>query len=197
MVGAATIFGGIGGTILGTRLCKYYDGKIKSAYLVIPACMSYIGAVILLFAINIQSLAVGFVCVFFFELMIFCTISPIQTLALSSVESHLRSRAVGLTVFIQHILGNLIAPAIIGYISDATDSLKTGMQLTWIALIVSGSWWMLGYYTLPPLAPMKQANDAAMTDPDGLPPLTFRQVVCPCCLKNDSADTISLNTGKA
>ena len=51
----------------------------------------------------------------------------------------------------QHVLGDVISPPLIGYCSDSLGSLQTALQMTWIAVLVSGAWWMAGYYFLDPL----------------------------------------------
>jgi len=56
-----------------------------------------------------------------------------------------------LRVQVQHILGDMISPPLIGAVSDATSSLRQGLQVTWIAVLVSGAAWGLGAGLLPPL----------------------------------------------
>ena len=180
----------------GTKLCEHYDGKITNAYFLIPAIFSFLGGVLLLFIVNINSLAVGFICIFLFEIFAFGVISPITTLAINLIPPRLRSRSSGVTIFIQHILGLLIAPVIIGAISDSTGSLRTGMQTTWIAIFVSGGWWLCGYLFVPPIPPIVKRFDLDSSSPDsslqqkgqaydaaGEPvvPLTYTYAVCGCC----------------
>ena len=38
----------------------------------------------------------------------------------------------------QHVLGDLVSPPLIGYFSDTTGSLQVALQMTWIAVLVSG-----------------------------------------------------------
>ena len=198
LIGAATILGGIGGTYIGTKLCEHYDGKIKNAYFLIPSIFSFLGGVLFLFIININNLAIGFICIFLFEIFAFGVISPITTLAINLIPPKLRSRSAGVTIFIQHILGLLIAPVLIGAISDSTGSLKTGMQTTWIAIFISGGWWLCGYIFVPPIPPIvkrfdlesKEDSNSTVVNKQGpvydgngelVEPLTYKYALFGCC----------------
>merc|ERR1711972_1092954 len=66
----------------------------------------------------------------------------------------------GLQIFICHVLGDVISPPIIGTISDRAD-LQTGMQLTWVMILVAGFWWGLGAVCLPPLQLAASGDDKA------------------------------------
>jgi hypothetical protein len=56
-------------------------------------------------------------------------------------------------------VGDVIAPPIVGGISTSTGSLRTGMQVTWLAILVSGVWWFCGYYFLVPFRPPKDGEN--------------------------------------
>ena len=94
------------------------------------------------------------------------------------------ARAGGLSIFILHILGDLISPPIIGYISDRTHSLQTGLQVTWIAVIVTGLYWFAGYYFLPALPLMNElTRDNTTQDEKADHSLTYREAIGgDCCL---------------
>ena len=74
--------------------------------------------------------------------------APITTVSISCINPELRAKSSGLMIFIQHILGDMISPPIIGIISDTTGSLRTGLQITWIVVLLSGAFWWLGGYFL-------------------------------------------------
>ena len=100
------------------------------------------------------------------------------------------ARAGGLSIFILHVLGDLLSPPIIGYISDSTHSLQTGLQITWIAVLVTGAYWGAGYYFLPALPLMKDLIQENIIPQDGSPnagtqdySLTYGEILCGDCLK--------------
>lgn len=61
------------------------------------------------------------------------------------------------------ILGNLMAPSIIGLISDRTHSLRNGMQLIWLSTLACGFIWAAGAYYLPASLPMELETTTDMT----------------------------------
>lgn len=151
VAGAVTVVGGISGTILGSEVVQYYDGKVKSAYFLIPALFTLPAAFCLMVGLNIGNKYVAYVMFLLFEICVWTNTAPVNALSIQCVDPALRSRAGGLLIFCQHILGDIISPPLIGYFSDSTGSLRTGLQMTWIATLVSGAYWYAGYMFLSAL----------------------------------------------
>ena len=152
VIGAATVIGGIGGTMLGSKVAEHYKHKVKSSFFLVPALFYFAGAGVLILAVNIPS-PLWLNCLFIIvaEIFFWAYIGPISALSINVVPPRLRARSAGLQIFLQHILGDVIASPIIGAISDATGSLQYALQITWIAALVCGVFWLLGYLLLPPL----------------------------------------------
>lgn len=74
-----------------------------------------------------------------------------SAVSINVIPPRLRARSCGLLIFVQHVLGDIISPPLIGAISDSTGSLQLALQMTWIAVLISGLWWWVGYYFLIPL----------------------------------------------
>lgn len=56
----------------------------------------------------------------------------------------------------------MISPPIIGAISDGTGSLQTGLQITWMTVVLSGLAWGVGGYYLPDFEiPKSDAADSS------------------------------------
>lgn len=152
IVGAITVIGGLGGTILGSKVADYFQGRVKSAYFLIPALFTLPAAGFLLLAINFtNSLALEAFLLLGAQLCAWTNIGPLSTIAITVIPPRLRSRSAGVLIFLQHALGDIISPPIIGLISDKTHSLRLAMQITWIAVVVGGVWWGAAYLFLPPL----------------------------------------------
>jgi sugar phosphate permease len=97
VVGAATIVGGIGGTLLGSKICAYYQTKWRNSFFLIPALFTIPGAICLLFAINISTDSDGaFVGIVFLlilsEICIWTYLAPISALSVSCISPSLRAR---------------------------------------------------------------------------------------------------------
>lgn len=82
----------------------------------------------------------------------------------------------------QHILGDIISPPIIGAISDGTGSLQNGLQLTWVAIMVAGMFWFAGYYFLPPLNLAATGSEGSSSRIESTeiqrPAVTYRDILC-------------------
>lgn len=105
VVGFGTVVGGILGTVIGTKACKYYDTRWKNAYLLLPAISCFPAAISIFIVVNSSHKGIVFCALCIFLLSMFCVFGPIVTLLMTSVSPHLRSRAIGITIFFQHIFG--------------------------------------------------------------------------------------------
>ena len=63
----------------------------------------------------------------------------------------MRSFSSAIIIFFQHALGDVISPPIIGAISDSS-SLRRGLQVTWVMVLISGCVWFYGWIILDPLS---------------------------------------------
>ena len=163
IVGAATVVGGIGGNVLGAKIADYYRSRgVKSAYFLVPSLFVLPATAMMLLAVNItHNLPVAVATLFLGNIFVWTYTAPISAISISVIPPRLRATSCGVLIFFQHALGDIISPPIIGAISDATGSLQTGMQITWIALLLSGLAYFVGYAFLEPL---ETFNAIAMND---------------------------------
>jgi uncharacterized membrane protein YgcG len=152
IAGAATIVGGIVGNIIGAKVADYYRPKLKNAYFLVPALFTLPATVFILLVVNVtNSLGAAIIFLFLGNILVWTYTGPISAISISVIPPRLRARSAGLLIFFQHILGDIISPPIIGAVSDSSGSLQRGMQLTWIALGLSGVIYWCGYQFLAPL----------------------------------------------
>lgn len=153
VAGAATIVGGVVGNILGSKAADYFDDKLRSSYLLIPALFCIPAALCNVWAVNtVNNASAAYTAIFLTQIFAWTQIGPISAVYISCIPPHLRARSGGIIIIIQHFLGDVISPPIIGAISDRTGSLQTGLQSTWIAMIVCGVWWGLAALIFPPIS---------------------------------------------
>jgi hypothetical protein len=121
LVGAATIVGGLGGTILGAKVSEHYLRKVKSAYFLVPALFTLPAALLFVITLNAPHLGTGGIGVLVIAVQIFfwTGIAPISTVSMNVVPPRLRARSCGVLILVQHVLGDLISPPLIGAISDS------------------------------------------------------------------------------
>ena len=153
IVGAATVVGGIGGNVLGAKVADYYRPRWKSAYFLVPALFVFPATLCMLLVVNIQhNMGAAATLLFFGNVLTWTYTAPISSVSITVIPPRLRATSCGVLIFLQHILGDIISPPIIGAISDKTGSLRDGLQIAWIALGLSGVVWALGWAFLPDLA---------------------------------------------
>jgi len=88
------------------------------------------------------------------ELAIFVSVSPCNAAILGSVHHAVRATAMAASIFVMHLLGDLISPPLIGAISDGFNDahqrcsggrgLQAGMYLLPAALALSALFWFRG-----------------------------------------------------
>ncbi|CAE8734830.1 unnamed protein product [Polarella glacialis] len=155
------VIGGIGGTVLGAKVAESAARRIGSqAYFLVPAVFMVPGAALCILCINITGhSAVAIVCLILGMVCFFTFQGPIATLSMSVIPARSRARGSSLQILLLHVLGDVVSPPIIGMISDATGSLKTALQVTWVAILMAGMLWFCGYFLPPP--PMSVGLDKA------------------------------------
>ncbi len=153
--GYITVATGLVGTALGGFLADRWPGADRTlVYLRVCAWSSIVAAPIALAALLMHS-ATGFLVLLgASELAIFVSVSPVNAAVLHSVRPALRATAMATSIFLIHLLGDLISPPILGQISDAwadphqagkgAPGLQTGMYLLPLALAISGAAWLAG-----------------------------------------------------
>lgn len=152
VIGSCMVIGGIGGNMLGAKTTEYYHSKITNSHFFVSAIYTLPATVFLLIAINMTGTkSLTIICIFLGVICLFTNLAPMASLSITCIPPSLRARSCALQILLQHILGDMISPPLIGLISDETGSLKTGLQITWIAILVSGVFWFVGYFFLSPL----------------------------------------------
>jgi len=79
----------------------------------------------------------------------------------NSLRPELRARGTGAQIFIQHILGDVISPPIIGAVSDATGSLATAINILPAFIVLSALVWAWAGWRLPELPAMLKRQRSA------------------------------------
>ncbi|HEY1956257.1 MAG TPA: MFS transporter [Polyangiaceae bacterium] len=82
-----------------------------------------------------------FTFIFWCEIAIFISTSPLNAAILQSVGTASRASAMALSIFAIHLLGDLWSPPLVGAISDRS-SMRVGMLLLPVAVLVSGVVWI-------------------------------------------------------
>jgi dipeptide/tripeptide permease len=123
----------------------YYGISAISALLAIPgAVYAFYGTPAAVFT----ALAVA-------EFFLFLNTGPLNAAIVNSVAAPIRATAIGVNLFVIHLLGDAISPTIIGAISDKS-SLRLGLTVTLIGMVASAAVLFYGMRFAPPRAGEKQ-----------------------------------------
>jgi hypothetical protein len=164
VIGAITVVAGVAGNALGAGVAAELEPRWRSAFLKVPALFTIPGSVFLFVAINAdaENRWVAYLWLLLSEVFLWTMLAPIAALLINVTAPELRARAMALSILTQHLLGDVISPPIIGAISDA-HGLKAGVQITWVAVLVSGGCWGVGAMCLSPL-PVAKRDEAREND---------------------------------
>lgn len=153
--GTITVLTGLLGTAAGGFIAGKVPGDDRAtASLKVCAWSSALAAPLGVVALMMGSRAGFFLALGAAELAIFASVSPINAALLLSVPAAVRASAMAASIFAMHLLGDLISPPVIGYISDAFHDSKDpcsgargllfGMYLLPAALALSAVFWFRG-----------------------------------------------------
>ena len=147
--GIVTVLAGIIGTVVGgawadRRTVKRNEANNEPALVRNNLHVSFvgnaIGAPFALAAFLAPTPTVFFLCTFLCETGIFLSSSPVNTVILRSVPSHLRASAMALSILAIHLFGDLWSPPLMGWLMDHV-SVRAAMMLVPLAFAVSAVVW--------------------------------------------------------
>jgi len=150
LTGAATVVGGLAGTVTGGLLADWLKKKTKSPYFAL-SCLSMIPAAgFALLALTAGSRLVIGGAILLAQFFMWFYNGPINAIIVNSVPAAMRARAVSMSILSIHLLGDAISPTIIGVISDRTGNLMNGMLLIPVMMLLGAGIWGTGWRMLKP-----------------------------------------------
>lgn len=94
------------------------------------------------------------------EFLLFLNTGPLNAAIVNSVSAPVRSTAIAIELFAIHALGDAPSPRLIGWVSDHS-SLPMGLALTLVAMLLSGTFLLVGARYAPPL----ETHDESFSHP--------------------------------
>lgn len=159
--GAIVVLTGFIGTFLGGWIVDHMSGKdrIRNA-LMLSTVATLISVPFAFLAILASIPTVFFVSIAMVQLTVFATFSPINSVFLGSVPHAVRATAIGSSIFVGRLLGDMISIWLVGALSDAFHNLTWAMLALPAALVVNVVLWWAGIS--PPAVPLTK-GDAVRT----------------------------------
>mmetsp|Transcript_75549 Transcript_75549/g.179488 ORF Transcript_75549/g.179488 Transcript_75549/m.179488 type:complete len:496 (-) Transcript_75549:221-1708(-) len=162
-VGVAVAIGGFLGILLGSKVAQSCEGHIPSAYFLVPAIATLPTtgfAILAVLCVGTKLLSMASI-VLAMVAWNSCN-SPIYTISVSVIPVPLRARSAGIQMFLLHMLGDMLSPPVVGYISDRTGSLQFALTVSSLVFLFSGAFWGFGALGLKPL-PLFRAEEEETT----------------------------------
>jgi MFS transporter, Spinster family, sphingosine-1-phosphate transporter len=136
-LGAITVITGFSATLIGGWLGDQYLKRRASAYYVLSGASMLLAfpAALLAFYGPVSWM---YAALYAAEFFLFLNTGPLNAAIVNSVSPEIRATAVGVNLFVIHILGDVPSPLLIGLISDHS-SLRTGFSVALIAMLLSAA----------------------------------------------------------
>ncbi len=145
LVGAVTVIGGLGGTVVGGLLADRLRNRTKNPYLALSALSMVPAAGLAAAALFMPTLTGSVVCIGFAQFFLWFYNGPINTVIANAVPAFMRARAFSVSILCIHLFGDAISPSIIGALSDATGNLQLAVMVVPAAMAVGAGIWAVGW----------------------------------------------------
>lgn len=139
--GVIALVTGFVGTFAGGWLGDRLLPRTRRSYLWVSGIATLLAAPLTWLAVTDPRPAVFLPAIVVGEVLIFMCTGPVNSAIINAVAPGERSTALGLSVFIMHILGDIPSPPLIGAISDAS-SIERGLLLVPFAILLAGVIWV-------------------------------------------------------
>ena len=139
--GTIVVITGFIGTFAGGWLGDLLAKKSKQAYLWVSAIATLTAAPLVWEALTAASYTTYTVCMIAAQLCMFLSTGPINAAIVNLIIASERATAIALSVFVIHILGDVISPPLIGLVSDHS-SLEQAVKLVPLAVLIGGIVWV-------------------------------------------------------
>lgn len=150
--GGITVFSGIGGTVFGGFVLDYMGGTVPHAFLFMGA-VTFVGSIFCLAAFLSPSMSLFILFLFLGEFFIFAIQGPANVVTLQSVPSPLRPLAIAFCTVVNHLLGDVPSPPILGALQDSFHQWSVSMAIFTAILIPAALFWASGALIRAPEVP--------------------------------------------
>jgi MFS family permease len=129
------------GTFSGGWLGDLFLKRSKQSYLWVSGIATLIAAPATFIAVSSPNKAVYLPAIAIAEVFIFMCTGPVNSAIINVVKPAERATAVGLSVLVMHVIGDIPSPPLIGLVSDHT-SLERAFMLVPVSIVIAGLIWM-------------------------------------------------------
>ncbi|MGO8695427.1 MAG: spinster family MFS transporter [Rectinemataceae bacterium] len=144
---AATFFGavlvvcGLVSTLVGGLIATAWQRRTRSGYALMLALSVALAVPTSLVAFFSRNLALSMSAFGLSMFFLFLSTGPVNTLIVETVPGELRASAMALSIFAIHLFGDMWSPEIVGRISDYYGSLRKGVLILPMVLVLAAAAW--------------------------------------------------------
>jgi MFS transporter, Spinster family, sphingosine-1-phosphate transporter len=148
--GATLAATGLLATAAGGMLGAALERRRRGGYAFVLAASAALAAPTALVALAVPGAKASMVALAAAMFLLFLPVGPVNTLILECVPPGLRARAIAVSIFAIHLLGDLWSPGLVGLVSDLSGSLRTAVLLVLpAALALAAVFWGLLAFRRP------------------------------------------------
>jgi glycerophosphoryl diester phosphodiesterase/predicted MFS family arabinose efflux permease len=138
--GAVTVITGILATFIGGAWADRWALRGTDAYLKLSALSMFLAVPVFVGVLLAPGFWSFFALVFALEFLLFLSTSPVSAQIVNCVPPSMRAMANAASIFLIHLLGDMISPPLVGFVSDHS-SLWLGMWVFLAGILLSGAIW--------------------------------------------------------
>ena len=138
--GTITLGTGFVGTFIGGWLGDRFLRRSKQSYLWVSGIATFLAAPVTYVALSNPNRNIYIPAIIVAEVLIFMCTGPVNSAIVSLVKPTERATAVGLSVFVMHVVGDIPSPPLIGFLSDR-GSLEQAFLVVPLAIVLAGVIW--------------------------------------------------------
>ena len=139
--GVIALCTGFVGTFAGGWLGDWFLSRSAQSYLWVSGVATVLAAPATWLALTSPRRAVFIPAIAIAEVLIFMSTGPINSAIINVVRPVERATAVGLSIFIMHVIGDIPSPPLIGTLSDHS-SLQQAFLIVPVAVLIAGMVWL-------------------------------------------------------
>lgn len=138
--GAITLATGFVGTFIGGWLGDLFLKRNRQSYLWVSGIATLLAAPATYVSLTHPSKPVYLTAIVVAEVLIFMCTGPVNSAIVNAVAPNERATALGLSVLLMHLFGDIPSPPLIGYLSDRS-SLDRAFLIIPVAVLLAGVIW--------------------------------------------------------
>jgi MFS family permease len=139
--GVISLITGLVGTFAGGWLGDFFLRRSRHSYLWVSGITTLLAAPVTYVALTDARRPIYLTAIVVAEVLVFMSTGPVNSAILNAVAPTERATALGLSVFVMHILGDIPSPPLIGALSVAS-SLDRGLLIVPVAIVIGGVVWI-------------------------------------------------------